>query len=244
MKPKLGIILICLIALWPNQLFACEPIIPLAKLFGGQDWFARSFLWLSAAVAIKCLAFVFFERRLRWWKAFIFLAIANVISSIVGVFVGIAAGNPPVLFIALPIVYALSIVPAKRLAEHVDWKILKNWNASQIAMACPVCIFATWVLFYLAAALVDTRGIALYWLLKFSYICVALFISILLTSLWEEWIVARCAAQKEQRTSFFASVVRANYVTFAIVLLVAAIEMLPKRLHSRGFLAFLIQWLN
>jgi len=60
---------------------ACEPILPLAQLLAGSSalgpvLLTRSLVWLLAAIAIKCLAFTCFEKRLSWGKAAWFMFVA------------------------------------------------------------------------------------------------------------------------------------------------------------------------
>ena len=73
----------------------------------------------------------------------------------------------------------------------------------------------------------------LYWPLKFGYVTVGMVMGILLTSLWEEQIIGRF---RPEQGRFFPSVLRANYLTFGVVMLVLAIKSLPKRMGSPDFL--------
>jgi hypothetical protein len=228
------------------QPLACEPILPLAAIFGGPGVF-RQFAgigmalgWLGGAVAIKCIGFIWFERQLRPWEAVRHMALANVFSSLIGLLVAVAAANPPILFLGLPLVYGLSLNPARRLLAYAYWaRSAPRVNPRLVALAFPLALFVTWVLFGFAAELMAQRRYATYWALKLAYVSLALFISILLTSLWEESIVARLARRRHGEASYLTAVVRANYVTFGVVLLFAAVQMLPKRLHAPGFLAWL-----
>ncbi|NOS69273.1 MAG: hypothetical protein HOP33_05010 [Verrucomicrobia bacterium] len=181
---------------------------------------------------IKVVAFIFLERSLLWYRAAIFMVLGNVLSSIIGFFVAASAANPPVLLFSLPLVYVLSIVPSRRLVKFTHWKL----PPSQLALACPAAIFVTWVLFGLATGQQDADHLAAYWLLKLTYATVAVSISMLLTSLWEEWIVALLARRTHGNRSFITTVGRANYVTFFVIFLGAAVKTLPQRFHSHGFL--------
>ena len=95
------------------------------------------------------------------------------------------------------------------------------------------------VLFMMSMHQLESRNLLAYWILKFGYIVPGLAIGIGLTSVWEERVVAALARKAHPDASFFTSVVRANYLTFGAVMLVAAVATLPKRLQSPDFLVFL-----
>ncbi len=53
-------------------------------------------------------------------------------------------------------------------------------------------------------------------------------------------MIWRLARTKHGDLAYYASVFRANYITLGVTLLVAALQMLPRRWHAPQFLA----WLN
>jgi hypothetical protein len=62
-----------------------------------------------------------------------------------------------------------------------------------------------------------------------------------ISTVLEEGAIARMVRRTHPQTSFYPSVVRANYITLGTVLLVAAVQILPKRLHSPNFI---VSWLH
>ena len=64
---------------------------------------------------------------------------------------------------------------------------------------------------------------------------------IVISAVVEECVIARLARKLQGNVSFYASVFRANYATLALVLLVVALEMLPKRLKAPHFI---VSWLQ
>ncbi len=82
----------------------------------------------------------------------------------------------------------------------------------------------------------ETHELVLYWIIKLAAIFLALFASMTLTTVWEEWVIWRLSPQPDG-TSFFASALRANLYVLVLVMLVPAVLILPKRLHSPDFLA-------
>jgi hypothetical protein len=72
--------------------------------------------------------------------------------------------------------------------------------------------------------------------LKLAYIYPALVASLGLTTLWEEWLVSRWVPSVKDQPSFYGSVLRANLVMLLLILGLAAVAALPRRLATPGFL--------
>ena len=223
--------------LFAQRVTACEPILPLGRLLMGPNFFAQSLLWLAIAVSVKAGAFILLERTLRWHQALLFMLLANVVTSLVGVVVWAAVASSALTLFALPFVYLLSIAPSRRVIQFSSSERMRRMNPFALAACFPVALVATIVLFYCAESVLVDRNYVAYWSLKFLFVTLSLGVGIGLTTLWEEWIVARCARKLAPAQAFFASVGRANYITFGLVLLGAAFTMLPQRLHSPGFIA-------
>ena len=67
---------------------------------------------------------------------------------------------------------------------------------------------------------------------------------ILISAVLEECVIARLSRHAHGNVSYYTPVLRANYLTLAIVLLVAALEMLPRRLNAPNFIASWLQSLS
>src|SRR5579871_6614811 len=98
----------------PGVVSACEPIVPLVVTFGGPNLFARSLAWMGGAVLIKCVAFLFFERELRWYHAIGFMIVGNVVSTIAGIILTLPFVMPALGLFLLPFVSAFVVIPAQR----------------------------------------------------------------------------------------------------------------------------------
>ena len=83
----------------------------------------------------------------------------------------------------------------------------------------------------------DRSAYGEYWILKFAFVTLAASMGMAISTILEEYVIARISHKKHPTESFFVPVWRANYITLGIVLLVAAIQILPQRLHSAHFLA-------
>jgi hypothetical protein len=215
---------------------ACEPIIPLAQLIAGPGFVAASVLWWTVAVGSKCVAFALLEKRLSRAEAAWCLLVGNLISTIPGILVGAAAANPPVMVLGLPLVFVMSLLPARRLSHHLACQDPpRNLPPFAVAGLCTLGVVGTWILFIAAAAALGQRSYFSYWALKYAYVTVAMAISLGLTVLWEEAVVARLTAARHPGANYLSTVLRANYVAFGLVLAIAAVQMLPQRWGKPGF---------
>jgi hypothetical protein len=211
-------------------LIACQPVIPLMKLFGDPHWFGTSIVWLLAAVALKCTAFAAFERRrMPLEQAFGAMLAGNVVSALVGAVVAFANGPLFVIggFVA---VYLFSRFPARRLAAR-DGRL----KGDVLALALGLLVVATWFLFGAAQGVMDAA--ISYWPLKVASVFTGLLVSFALTALWEEWVIAGIAGKRE---SYLDTVAKANAITFFAVFVAAAIRVWPERMASPSFLVRLL----
>ncbi|MEI8291470.1 MAG: hypothetical protein WCH99_18525 [Verrucomicrobiota bacterium] len=225
---------------------ACEPIIPLTQLLSGASAtgsliIGKSLLLLAMAVAIKSFSFVFLERRLPWRKAFLFMLLANVISTIPGFLIAVFAGSMSASFLALPVVFIFGMMLGNRL-KHLG----RPWNNSPlsgflVALAFTVFFMLSVVLHESAGDVLGDRHYAAYWAIKFTFVTLVACTGICISAVMEEFVIARCTQKTHAGQSFYTSVFRANYITLGIILLVAALQMLPKRLHAPHFI---VSWFH
>jgi len=222
--------------------FACEPILPLSQLLSGSSLvgpllFSQSLLWLAAAVSVNCGAFVFFERRLPWRKAVLFMLLANVLSTIPGVLVAAFTGSISGIVLAVPLVSVLGIMVGRRIARGVD-PGQKHWvNGITVTMAFVGFFFISILIFQMAEAALSDKNFGLHWMFKFLFVTLVASTGIVISAALEECVVARLSLKTYGNMFFYRSVVRANYVTLALVLSVAAVKILPARLKAPHFIA-------
>ncbi len=76
----------------------------------------------------------------------------------------------------------------------------------------------------------------------FSSFIAILVVGLLLTTLLEEWFIGKRV--KRITEGFLMLVLKANLVAFLIGAGIGAAIMLPKRLHSPGFLAVVVDFLS
>jgi hypothetical protein len=74
---------------------------------------------------------------------------------------------------------------------------------------------------------IETHQLMLYWIIKVAAIFLALFASITLTTVWEEWVVWRLSSRPEGH-GFFASVLSTNLYVLVLVMAVPLCSFSPR----------------
>src|SRR5205823_3867787 len=87
----------------------------------------------------------------------------------------------------------------------------------------------------------DSREFATYWALRLIFAGLAVSLGMAISAVLEEYAIAKLARKARGQLSFYTAVIRANYITLGLVLLVAAVQMLPKRLSAPHFL---VSWIE
>ncbi len=238
----------CLVLVLPVTGSACEPILPLAQLLSsasaaGPVVFTQSLFWLLMAIGIKSIAFSCFEKRLFWGRAVFFMLVANIVSTIPGGLIAVSAASSPIggLFFALPVVGALGLIIHRRVMRLPP----SPWQ-SRIS---GVAIMVAFVLFYVASmflygftqVLLKDHNYANYWIVKFLFVALVACTGIVISAVLEEGVIAQLSRKRAGDVSFYTPVIRANYITLGVILLVAAVVMMPQRLRSSNFLT---RWLD
>ena len=228
------------LCVFPNPALACEPLPPLLVLFvlpslvtGTVTGWLGVLAGIALGLGVKCGIFAYCEPALSKGRALWVMGLANVVTTCVGFFVIIALTLPPLLFL-LPLLYGLTYYPMQRLAPRMP----RPWLGPNFLSLLALLLFlASYILFFLAQAQMAPDGsLPLYWVLKLAYIYPALVASLGLTTLWEEWLVSRWAPSAEGQPSFYGSVLRANLVMLLLILGLAAVAALPRRIATPGFL--------
>jgi len=224
----------------PSSSFGCEPIVPLVQLFGPPLLLTKSLLFLGLAVLLKLIAFVYFERSISWYKAVSFMLIANILSSVIGVLAAWPVATPAAFLIGIPLVYGISLLPAKQLTQRFKLETRARFNHRVIACFITVLYLTSVGLWGGAEGAFKTENLGEYWVLKLAYIYIALIISMGLTIFYEEWVVSKLTKRGQEVTPFLVSVTRANLVTMLFIMSVAAVMILPRRMGTEviGFLGF------
>jgi hypothetical protein len=189
------------------------------------------------AVIVKSALFAFFERRLPHLRAAWRMFLGNVLTSFVGMVVGVMiASSPGVWLIGVPLVCFLCWLPSRRLVKVAPLAWLGRLSRDALAGIMTSALIGSCILFMAGRVAIETHQLVLYWIIKLAAIFLALFPSVTLTTVWEEWVIWHLSSRPEG-TGFFASVLRTNLYVLVLVMVVPAMLILPKRLKSPDFLA-------
>lgn len=242
MQKKCLVFLAILLMAMPG--WACEPVVPLLALYGGEFSLAvmvRSVPFLFAVVGVKCAAFIWFSRRLfSWHKALWLMVAANIVSTLVGIAAAMPFAVPIFLLVSIPLVFGMSYFPARRYGCWFSDQLkmpVKTWAVAGIVT---LMFIGSIALFFLATMFLDhssRASLGWYWVAKIGYVYIALLLSIGLTIYIEEGAISLLAKQaKEERLPYLAAVVRANLVALLLITFMGAMKVLPARLASPDFL--------
>jgi len=236
-KMSLRLLLLGPSVLVTKPAMACEPVVPFMQVMVPALALSGSILVLVVAVVLKSMLFAIFERRLPHLSAAWRMFLGNVLTSFIGLLVAVMIASAPAIWlIGVPLVYFLCWLPSRRLVKAAPLPWLARTSPAALAGIMTCVFLASCILFMAGQGALETHELALYWVIKLAAIFLALFASMTLTTIWEEWVIWRLSSRPEG-PGFFASALRANLYILLLVMLVPAVLILPKRLHSPDFLA-------
>jgi hypothetical protein len=209
--------------------FACEPVLPFIQAAAPMT-VTGSLIVLAIAVALKCALFAIFEKGIPRPLAAIFMFLGNVVSSIIGVIAAAVMGTPGAWIPALAIVFGLSWIPGRRIAQ-----VAPRWTAAGVAALLTITFWASVIAFLFSQAAAASEHLVLYWVIKLIAIYIALIASIALSATWEEALIWMLKG-RPANTTYFPAVIRANIYVLLFIMLFGAVVMLPRRLRSPDFL--------
>ncbi len=218
-------------------ILACEPIVPLTMSF--MPWTAAAArigaFALLLVVLIKCIVFAVLQRgAMPAARAITSMFMANVVSTIAGVFAAFTFIAPAAGIGGIVATIAVSILPVRRLKLHYPAR-----SGATLTVIIVSLYIGSIAFFAFAQEMVLDNNLVMYWLTKYAYIVCALLISMALTTFWEEYVVWRMSGTGEH--AFVTPVFRANAIALLLIMLVAALIVLPDRLRSPDFLIALLQ---
>jgi hypothetical protein len=217
----------------PLSASACEPIVPFVKAVGGPGFLTAGFAILGIVVVLKSATFARFQQKLTFTKALLWMLAANVVTSIVGVVVTAMIDSGAAMFIGIPLVWALCLLPAQRLIESAPVGPLARFTSGQVAFGITLVLVFSYLLLLISRTVHDSDTFLRYWLFKVPTLFVALIVGLVLTAFWEEWIVLRLSNSGDDDFSFVRPVIRSNLLVLAAVMLISVGVIVPKRLRSR-----------
>jgi hypothetical protein len=216
----------------PLSAGACEPIVPFVKAVGGPGFLTVAFVILGVVVLLKSATFARFQQKITFTKALLWMLAANVVTSLIGVIVPAMIDSGAAMFVGIPLVWALCLLPAQRLIGAAPLTPLARFTPGQVAFGITLVLILSYLLLLISRTVHDSDTFLRYWLFKVPTVFVALLVGLVLTAFWEEWIVWRLADSEDDDFSFVRPVIRSNLIVLATVMLISVAVMIPKRLRN------------
>jgi len=216
----------------PLSASACEPIVPFVKAVGGPGFLTVAFVILGLVVVLKSATFARFQQKLTFTMALLWMLAANVVTSIVGVVVTAMIDSGAAMFIGVPLVWALCLLPSQRLIESAPVSPLARFTSGQVAFGITLVLIFSYLLLLISRTVHDSDTFLRYWLFKVPTLFVALTVGLVLTAFWEEWIVLRLSRSGDDDFGFVRPVIRSNLIVLVAVMLVSVGVIVPKRLRN------------
>ena len=212
----------------PFSADACEPIVPFVKAVGGPGLVTAAFVILGLVVVFKSAAFARFQTRLSFRTALLWMLAANVFTSLIGVVVPAMIDRGGfLLFLGVPLVWAVCLLPAERLIAAFPAR-LGRFAPRYVASAITLVLIVSYLLLLIWRSVPDAGSFVRYWFFKVPALYVSLFVGIALTAFLEEWIVWRLSNSDDDDVSFVPSVIRTNLIVLAAIGLISAAVVVPR----------------
>ena len=217
-----------------TQIFACEPAVPLGQVALFPGAIAKSLYLLIATVLLKSLAFAFLEKSLVWWKAILFIFLANTFSTIIGIISVIPLAMPALLPVFI-LTFFISIIPSKGLSKRYFSEKRQPFATYLMATVLTIISFASLIFFMIAKKQIDIGNFESYWIAKIVCVYLGLIFGILITIFYEEWFVSKLAKRKDKPTPFLTSVTRANLIALLFMMIITAIIVIPEKILNHDY---------
>jgi hypothetical protein len=234
----------------PSVVYANEPLFQLGMLFTGATTlggiFFSSFIGFLVILVVKSAVFVW-KSDIRIMKAILYIFVANLASTSIGILAGTITSN---IFssliwvigfvISVVILYYLFLFPAKRL------KNLPRFSRTPPRRIAIFLILITLLSSFIFALNILFQELPLiYWPLKIIGVTIALSLSLIISVVYEEAVISWLyEKEKKVQKSFMEPVIWCNVIAFGVVLLIGAIIALPKRFASPDFLIILFRHIS
>jgi hypothetical protein len=232
-----------ILLLAPAFLYANEPLVPLIMLFLAPTTFGgvvfASFLGFLLILLVKCIVFIL-KSDFKTIRAVLYVLVANVVSTLVGTVVAMMFTSSDILFMGIIVLFIVFLIPARRLRHYKRFEKNSTWF---IAFALTLITLITIVIFSFMIGYQASPHI--YWPLKVILSTIAIVISLLISVLYEEAVIAKFyKLQTKEEKSFITPVLWSNIIGVGLIVLVGAIIALPARLKSPDFLIGLVRALG
>ena len=211
----------------------CQPLIPLALLFGGPAFWSLvtgTLVAFGVIVLVKCGIFLALSDFRSFW-AVLFILLANVATSLVGAAAGFLFAAPMLILPGLLFLFVLYLPAARGLKRNGITQV----PASTISAGLVSIVFLSTLLFGLSQGVLHQPLI--YWPLKVLFCFLGVSLSLTVGVFYEEGIVA--GLYKRVRTGekrFLKPILISNLAGGLLAVSISAAIALPERLLYPNFL--------
>jgi hypothetical protein len=221
----------------PAFAHANEPIVPIMILLAGPGPLGLFFGGIGFFVVVGIKIWVFFWKsdfrspHIIWYVFF-----SNIISTIIGAIVAVMFTSSYAFLPGGAILYLIFLIPARRLRQ---FKPFARTSSYILAFGLLFLTYITVVAFGVMSGNYATPYV--YWPLKILMATLGVGISLIISVLYEEAIIAGMHKRRfKQVKSFVQPVLWGNIIALGIFMLIGAAIALPQRLRSPDFLIYLI----
>ncbi len=214
-------------------MYANEPIVPLMMLFAGPSLLGISFggIGFFAVVVIK-IGIFFWKSDFRSMHVIWYVLVANLVSTFIGLIVSVMFSSSFAFLPGAVVLYFIFLLPGRRLRQFRPFKRTSAWAT---AFGLMLLTLATVVIFGVMSGYYDAPRI--YWPLKILMATLGVGISLTISILYEEAIIAELyKRQFKQKKSFMDAVLWGNIIALGAFVLIGASIAFPQRLRSPNFL--------
>ena len=207
---------------------ACEPIVPFVKAVGGPGLLTVAFVVLFVVVIFKAAAFARFQTRLSFRTALLWMLAANLFTSLIGVVVPAMIDRGGILlFLGVPMVWAVCLLPAQRLIAAAP-RYFVRFDPRYLAFGIAMVLVVSYLLLLMWRSVPDGGSFVRYWFFKVPALYVGLFVGVALTAFLEEWIVWRLSNSDDDDVSFVPPIIRTNLIVLAAIALISTAVVIPR----------------
>lgn len=223
----------------PVPALASAPMVQLGAIAPGPWFLGGTLAWLLIAVVVKAAAFPFLEKGLSRKTALVCILAAILLTTLLGFAALQASRSLAFMLVLMAVVYGVSIDPSRRLVVLIKEAKLGTVNAYMLASVFPLFLFLSAMGLNYATDAYNELDFKLYWTAKLAAVLVGLGFGVALSTLWEEWALARLVIHKDPSKSnanWIQSVFRANYLSAFVVLLLFLLIEVPHRVVHKQML--------
>lgn len=197
----------------------------------GAGLLYRSAVALAVVVTVKCALFAKFSPMGAVY-GFMAMLVANLMTSLLGFFVGGALSVPLMLPVGIPLVIAAAYFGSAGLGDrlaHSRWKLLTRGTFVGGSLLLTMLSIGLALFNYFPD---PDRSQTLYWAAKIGSLFLGLLVSIPLTIAWEGVVVLRLTRDDYDADRVFSAVVAANLWTLLGAALIGAAIAVPQRMKD------------